>query len=218
MTDFPESCATEVDNFIDSCSGKHPSYEDVMEYMEMMNSEVYSYMLQKEAFIQWLSRRSKHELMIKRDWLKQTPAVNASVDKSGSTSTKNDSSSNNNNSYNYKAPVMEHVRVQRLHWYKFMCKVLLEMMTRLGADYVPIMGELIAHVTGKGSQVLPRFSYVVHPKEKAMYERVDAVLKEVIIYFKSQHIHMADTLAGVASLRKLEDGRYEFSMSIDLIP
>ena len=56
---------------------------------------------------------------------------------------------------------------------------------------------------------------VALPKEKDMYERVEEVLKSVVDKLSSKHIHMSHGLKGNAKLRPLEDGRYQFSMSID---
>lgn len=225
MAEFPSWYATEADKFIDDCPGRTPTFGDLVDYLSVMCVEMHDDIKDKETeFAVWFSRKSKYGLRIRRDWLGEDSSTLTDTTAPTPTTTTANSSAvaapirrDATTAISSDGTIAERAQ-KKLHWYKFMNKLLLEMAIRLGEDYIPIMGDLISHITGQGKQVLPHFSFVVNPREKEMYERVELVLKEVIAYFSSNNIHMSNGLKGSANLCKLIDGRYVFSMSIDPVP
>ena len=205
-----------MDKILADCKN-NLTFEEVLEYLSVTSQEIHDNIKdRKDEFITWFSNKSKFSFRIKRDWLAE-PENDNCTEKIPDAATENKrvvTSYSNATSISSEGKITN-IKAQQLHWFKFMNIMLLEMAKLLGEDYIPIIGDLIGHITGKGDQVLPRFSFIVHPKEKCMYERVEEVLKSVVHQLSLKHIHMSSGLKGSAKLRSLDDGRYQFSMSID---
>lgn len=211
---FPVSYVTEADRFLDTCN-KIPSFEDFVEGLSLFNEKMAKDIAEKKnEFMSWYTQKSQHKYRLEQHWCRGTLPDTPTT----TTTTTNDSSVSESEAASSTPPppavtVVEGAgatAVQRMHWYKFMCLVLRETIARLKPEYIPIMGDLIRHITCNGQHTPPHLRFVIHPKEEKMYYEMQHVMTQVTTTIKNRGVKLSDHLDGDSFIRVLPDGRKQF--------
>lgn len=236
---FPDYYVKEADNFLTSLNPKQtPDIDDFIQALSCFNEDVAKGIeANKDEFKHWYPSKSKdHRLRLLRDWCGETsvtckaqsPAADGeeynsssshaaagnSVDaKKSGASTPHHNSSIHSTVTHYQtptAPVKKQTKVRKMPWHEFMCRVLQITTGRIKPNCIPMMGDLIRHITCNGVDVPPHFTFVIHPLEEEKYYQILTSLMQVIAECKAQNIRMADGLHGEIDIVSLPDGRKQF--------
>lgn len=190
-----------------------PDFKEFLSIIEVLNVDLYEAVNNNEEhFLKWFSKKTKHKVLVGKYW---TPVV-AEEEKEEKKEEKPVSyiSKPNGAIAISSDGTVVNAPATILDWHEYMNQILLDMANYLGRDYMPIIADLTVQITGKGYDVLPSFSFVIHPNEVDMYKNVETAMKHVINTMRQKRIQM-NNLKGVAKLVYKEDGRHMFFVSID---
>lgn len=193
-------------------------FKDLLNVVEVLDTDAFKAVSGRESdFIKWFYKRTKYKLWVKKNFeeladIEETQtvpvvAVNNSARQPLPTKCVNAISSDG-------AVVKSCAKV--LHWHSYHNQMLLDLANYLGADYMPIIADITTQMTGRGSSVLPSFSFIVDPNEIDMYRNVEKGMIHVVKQMTQKGIHMKG-IKGKAKLDAMSDGRYKFIVSIDQI-